>query len=118
MVHAGFQYGRRWIESPVLETRLETLDKSNRVDIILVFCRWLSLFDVWFVLFLGAEAPGSSIQLERTGKEGEGAGLVAFNPDVASSIARQRQRLPVYKVCLYYKIITVICSIRVVVYCQ
>ncbi|CAB3982885.1 probable ATP-dependent RNA helicase DHX35 [Paramuricea clavata] len=45
----------------------------------------------------GTEAPGSSIQLERTGKEGEGAGLVAFNPDVASSIARQRQRLPVYK---------------------
>ena len=56
-------------------------------------------------LFLGGEAPGSSIQLERIGKEGEGAGLVAFNPDVASSIARQRQRLPVYKVCVQFKII-------------
>ena len=51
-------------------------------------------------LFLGAEAPGSSIQLERMGKEGEGAGMVAFNPSVASSIARQRQQLPVYKVCV------------------
>ena len=65
------------------------------------------MLDIWLVSLLGAEAPGSSLQLERAGKEGEGSGMVAFNPNVASSIARQRQRLPVFKVCFYAKIITV-----------
>ncbi|XP_046842076.1 probable ATP-dependent RNA helicase DHX35 isoform X1 [Xenia sp. Carnegie-2017] len=44
----------------------------------------------------GTEAP--SIQHERTDKDGEEAGVVAFPSDVvSSSIARLRQRLPVFK---------------------
>ena len=52
-------------------------------------------------IFVGTEAPGSTVELERAeGKGEDGGGILAFNPDAALSMARQRQRLPVYKVCV------------------
>ena len=58
------------------------------------------VFNIILNLFpLGAEAPGSSLQVERSeGSEGAGT-FFKYNPNISLSIKQQRQKLPVFKVC-------------------
>lgn len=54
--------------------------------------------------FKGADGPGASINEERTNNE-DSSGSLVYNPHASLSIALQRQRLPIFKVSIFKKII-------------
>ena len=55
--------------------------------------------------FKGTEAPGASIDEERTLSNESAVQPAIFNPNVALSIEQQRQKLPIFKVQSSHKLL-------------
>ena len=58
-------------------------------------------FSILYSVLAGSDGPQSNVQLERVADEDVAKQSVVYNPNHALSIAQQRQRLPIFKVCAF-----------------
>lgn len=85
---------------------------SNLLD----FSRALFIVHSTYIIVFcpGSEAPGSSVQIERSdGSEGAGT-FFKYNPNISLSLQQQKQKLPVFKVIKFLSYITWFCHNKMI----